>query len=81
MSNTIKSRIEGLEAKQGTPDYKNYDYEMVITWDENEQPAKYYKDGIEITQEQYQAEAPKGPSEIIVDWGEPIPSEEAKHDQ
>jgi len=77
MSRTIKRRLDELEAQTSKPDYSDHDYEMVITWgdDNNIDSPQYYKDGQPITRDQYQAEAPPD-REILIDWGTPIPKRE-----
>ena len=74
----IKTRLEALEGESAKADYSSHDYEAVIPFGEpiNDQGPKYYRDGVEISREQYQAEAPRDPNIEIV-LGPAIPPRES----
>jgi len=67
---TIKKRVEELE--EAMPTTGEHDYLMVVGMDENGRVGcKYFKDGKPITRAMFDAEAPKEPISVNVDWSEP----------
>jgi len=80
MTRAIKTRIHNLEensisAKAG----EGHDYDKIVTWGDGNVPAKYLKDGEEITRDQYNREAPTD-TKIEIVFGDPIPPRESSDD-
>jgi len=73
MTKSLKRRIAGLEG-QRRPD-TDHEYTAVIPFGEpiNDQGAKYYRDGIEISRSEYLAAAPHDQQGHAVVLGDPIP--------
>lgn len=72
----LNKRITDLEG-QRRPN-TGHDYTAVIPFGEpvGDQGAKYYRDGVEISRERYQAEAPRDQRHEVI-FGDPIPPREA----
>jgi len=73
MAKTVMNRLNALESQKRYT-HNGHEYEAVIPFGEpmGDPQAKYYKDGQEITREQYKREAPPETGLKIV-FGDPIP--------
>lgn len=72
MVKTIKERLKALEGKVRDQDHE---YNMTLKWGLGDEViAHYYRDGIEISQAQYFAEAPHEP--LTIHWTEYTPPTE-----
>ena len=65
----LKTRVSALENASDQAD-NEHEYKKVISWDEDENPDRFYRDGVEITRREYLKHASGPPDKVVVNWGE-----------